>query len=65
MRRKAQDPGLLLEKEASRKEMSRQKQKAFAEVLGVSTRTVEAWETGRSTPSSNCPQSHVSDFPAA
>lgn len=51
MRRKAQDPGLLLEKEASRKEMSRRKQKAFAEVLGVSTRTVEAWETGRSTPS--------------
>ena len=26
-------------------------QKAFAGVLGVSTRTVEAWETGRSTPS--------------
>ena len=26
-------------------------QKAFANVLGVSKRTVEAWETGRSTPS--------------
>lgn len=26
-------------------------QKAFANVLGVSRRTVEAWETGRSTPS--------------
>ena len=26
-------------------------QKAFADVLGVSKRTVEAWETGRSTPS--------------
>lgn len=26
-------------------------QKAFAAVLGVSTRTVEAWEAGRSTPS--------------
>ncbi len=26
-------------------------QKSFAEVLGVSTRTVEAWETGRSHPS--------------
>ena len=26
-------------------------QKAFANVLGVSKRTVEAWETGRNTPS--------------
>ena len=26
-------------------------QKAFANVLGVSRRTVESWETGRSTPS--------------
>ena len=26
-------------------------QKAFASVLGVSTRTVEAWETGKSNPS--------------
>ena len=26
-------------------------QKAFANVIGVSKRTVEAWETGRSTPS--------------
>ena len=26
-------------------------QRAFANVLGVSKRTVEAWETGRSTPS--------------
>ncbi len=26
-------------------------QKAFARVLGVSVRTVEAWESGRSTPS--------------
>ncbi len=26
-------------------------QKAFASVLGVSTRTVEAWESGRSNPS--------------
>ena len=26
-------------------------QKSFAAVLGVSTRTVEAWETGRTTPS--------------
>lgn len=26
-------------------------QKAFAAALGVSTRTVEAWETGRTTPS--------------
>ena len=26
-------------------------QKSFASILGVSTRTVEAWETGRSTPS--------------
>lgn len=26
-------------------------QKAFAAILGVSTRTVEAWETGRSNPS--------------
>ena len=26
-------------------------QKAFANALGVSKRTVEAWETGRSTPS--------------
>ncbi len=25
-------------------------QKAFAEILGVSRRTVEAWESGRSTP---------------
>lgn len=25
-------------------------QKAFAEMLGVSCRTVEAWETGKSTP---------------
>lgn len=25
-------------------------QKAFAELLGVSSRTVEAWESGRSTP---------------
>lgn len=25
-------------------------QKAFAEILGVSPRTVEAWETGRSNP---------------
>lgn len=26
-------------------------QKAFARILGVSTRTVESWETGRSNPS--------------
>ena len=26
-------------------------QKAFAEILGVSCRTVEAWESGKSTPS--------------
>lgn len=25
-------------------------QRAFAEVLGVSCRTVEAWESGKSTP---------------
>lgn len=35
---------------ATRKDL-KLSQKAFASVLGVSARTVEAWETGRSNPS--------------